>query len=91
MSDKPEPIRILLTGPGDTGKTHVVNALRALMAVYGSEHTLCFLAPTRSAASLIDGMTIHKGLGIKINSNKKGKGNREAGESMDDYTVLISI
>jgi hypothetical protein len=91
MSAKSEPIRILLTGPGGTGKTHVVNALCALMAVYGSEHTLRFLAPTGSAASLIDGMTIHKGLGIKIKSNKKGKGNREVGESTEDYTVLISI
>ena len=45
MSDHPQPIRILLTGPGGTGKTHVVNALRALMAEYGSEHTLHFLAP----------------------------------------------
>jgi hypothetical protein len=75
MSDNPQPICILLTGPGGTGKTHVVNALRTLMAEYGSEHTLCFLAPTGSAASLIDGMTIHKGLGIKIKSNRKGKGN----------------
>jgi PIF1-like helicase len=91
MSDTPEPIRILLTGPGGTGKTHVVNALRALMEIYGSEHTLRFLAPTGSAASLIDGMTIHKGLGIKIKSNQKGKGNREPGESSEDYTVLISV
>ena len=91
MSDHPQPIRILLTGPGGTGKTHVVNALRALMAEYGSEHTLRFLAPTGSAASLIDGMTIHKGLGIKIKSNSKGKGNRKPGESGEDYTVLISV
>jgi len=75
MSENPQPIRILLTGPGGTGKTHVVNALRALMAEYGSEHMLRFLAPTGSAASLIDGMTIHKGFGIKIKSNSKGKGN----------------
>jgi hypothetical protein len=91
MSNTTEPIRILLTGPGSTGKTHVVNALRALMAMYGSKHTLCFLAPTRSAASLIDGMTIHKGLGIKIKTNQKEKGNWEPGKSSEDYTVLISV
>jgi PIF1-like helicase len=91
MSDTPEPIRILLTGPGGTGKTHIVNALCALMAMYGSEHTLRFLAPTGSAALLIDGMTIHKGLGIKMKFNQKGKGNRESGESSEDYTVLISV
>ena len=91
MTDKPEPIRMLMTGPAGTGKTHVVNAVRALMAEYGEEHTLRLLAPTGTAASLIDGMTIHKGLGIKIKSNQKGKGNRNPGESSEDYTVLISV
>ena len=46
---------------------------------------------TGSAVSLIDGMMIHKGLGIKIKSNSKGKGNRKPGESGEDYTVLISV
>jgi hypothetical protein len=72
MLEKPEP---MMTGPAGTGKTHVVNAVRALMAEYGDEHSLQTLAPTGTAASLIDGMTIHKGLGIKIKSSQKGKGN----------------
>lgn len=81
-----------MTGPGDTGKTHIVKALRKVMTFYGSEHRIQFLAPTGSAASLIDGMTVHKGLGIKIvKSDGKGKGNRCVGESEEDYTVLVSI
>ncbi|KIK78682.1 hypothetical protein PAXRUDRAFT_28566 [Paxillus rubicundulus Ve08.2h10] len=48
-------------------------------------------APTGSAASLIDGMTIHKGLGIKIKSNNKGKGNHKPGESSKNHTVLITV
>jgi hypothetical protein len=91
LLEKKEPLRILLTGPGGTGKTHVVQALHAVMAVYGCEHVLRFLAPTGSAATLINGMTIHKGLGIKIKSNQKGKGNRKPGEGAEDYTVLISV
>jgi len=91
MLDKPEPIRMLMTGPAGTGKTHVVNAVCALMAKYGDKHSLQMLAPTGTATSLIDGMTIHKGLGIKIKSHQKGKGNRNPGESGEDYTVLISI
>jgi PIF1-like helicase len=86
-----EPMRLLLTGPSGTGKTHVVKGLRAVMAAYGCEHKIRFLAPTGSAAALIDGMTIHKGLGIKIKSNGKGKGNRKVGEDKEDYSVLISI
>jgi chromosomal replication initiation ATPase DnaA len=70
-----EPLQLLLTGPGGTGKTHVVKGLREVMAAYGCEHKIWFFAPTGSAAALIDGMTIHKGLGIKINAKNKGKGN----------------
>ena len=37
------------------------------------------------------GMTIHKGLGIKVYSKEKGKGNHEIGEDQDDYNVVISV
>jgi len=71
-----KPLRMLMTGPGGTGKTHVVKALQKVMKFYGCEHKIRFLAPTGSAASLIDGMTVHKGLGIKIiKADGKGKGN----------------
>ncbi|KAG2741944.1 hypothetical protein P692DRAFT_201725891, partial [Suillus brevipes Sb2] len=66
------PLSMVMTGPGGTGKTYVINAVKALMAHYGCEHQIRYLAPTGSAASLIDGMTIHKGLGIKIKSNRNG-------------------
>ncbi|KAF8231124.1 hypothetical protein L208DRAFT_1278606 [Tricholoma matsutake] len=59
-------MRMLLSGPGGTGKTHVVNAVQQIMKIYGYQHSIHFLAPSGSAASLIDGMTIHKGLSIKI-------------------------
>lgn len=89
------PLTMMMTGPGGTGKTHVVRAVRAVMAYYGCEHKIRFLAPTGSAAVLIDGMTVHKGLGIKMTSSNKGKGkgkgNRLPGESLEDYTVLISV
>lgn len=66
---KPAPLRMFLTGPGGTGKTHVVNAVKQVMKHYGCEDRIRFLAPTGSAATLIDGTTIHTGLNIKI---KKG-------------------
>ncbi|KAG1874168.1 hypothetical protein C8R48DRAFT_569511, partial [Suillus tomentosus] len=58
------PLSMVMTGPGGTGKTYVINAVKALMVHYGCGHQIRYLAPTGSAASLIDGMTIHKGLGI---------------------------
>ena len=86
-----DPLRMLLTGPGGTGKSHVVKAVQNVMEYYNASHTIRFLAPTGSAASLIDGMTIHKGLGIKVQSNEKGKGNRKLGEHHEDYNVIINV
>jgi len=46
---------MFMTGPG-TGKTHVVKAVQKVMEYYGVAHNIRFLAPTGSAATLIDGM-----------------------------------
>ena len=86
-----EPLRMFLTGPGGTGKTHVVKAVQKVMEYYNAGHTIRFLAPTGSAASLIEGMTVHKGLGIKVHAPDKGKGNRKLGENHEDYNVSITI
>ncbi|KAG1800749.1 uncharacterized protein HD556DRAFT_1438751 [Suillus plorans] len=83
-------LTMLMTEPGGTGKMHVVKAVRAVMEYYGYGHVIQFLALTSSVASLIDGMTIHKGLGIKIRAKSKGKGNRALGKSMEDYSVIVS-
>ncbi|KAF5357492.1 hypothetical protein D9758_012512 [Tetrapyrgos nigripes] len=82
---------MFLTGPGGTGKTHVVKSVKEVMMLYGMDHRIRFLAPTGRAASLIDGTTIHKGLGIQIKSKDKGKGNRKLGESEEDYSVCINV
>ncbi|KAG1733182.1 uncharacterized protein EDB91DRAFT_1057610, partial [Suillus paluster] len=74
-----EQLRMLMTGPGGTGKTHVVKAVQCVMEHYGCAHLIRFLAPTGSAAALINGMTVHKGLGIKIKSKNRGKGNHDIG------------
>ena len=82
---------MLMTGPGGTGKTHIVKAVQEVMRHYGAAHKIRYLAPTSSAAALIDGMTVHKGLGIKVKSKNKGKGNRKLGDHSEDYTVVITV
>ncbi|KAE9390453.1 hypothetical protein BT96DRAFT_756903, partial [Gymnopus androsaceus JB14] len=59
-----DPLRMFLTGPGGTGKTHVVRAVKEVMKYYGLDHTIRALALTGGAACLIEGSTIHKGLGL---------------------------
>src|SRR3977135_4473670 len=46
----PAQLRMFLTGPGGTGKTHVINAVSEVLAVYGCEHLIRYLAPTGGAA-----------------------------------------
>lgn len=76
-TDEEEPLRMLMTGPGGTGKSHSIKALKEFMEYYGSGHRLRLLAPTGSAASLIDGMTCHKGLSMKIKKEENcGKRHR---------------
>ncbi|THU89848.1 hypothetical protein K435DRAFT_677002, partial [Dendrothele bispora CBS 962.96] len=74
-TEQGEPLKMLLTGPGGTGKTHTVKAVREVMSHFGRENRICFLAPTGSAASLIQGTTIHTGLGIAVGS-KANTGDR---------------
>lgn len=93
LSDKDKndlALRMLMTGPGGTGKTHVVRALHAVMTAYGCSHRIRYLAPTGTAAALIDGTTIHSGLGIQIESKRKGKGGRNPGEDVEDYSVVVN-
>jgi hypothetical protein len=79
------PLRLLLTGPGGTGKTHVVKALQKLMSKYGAEHKLRLLAPTGSAAQGIDASTVHKSLGMQVRKKRNAKGT-----NIEDWFVEMS-
>lgn len=86
-----EPLRLLMTGPGGTGKSHSIKALKCFMMLYDSGHRLRLLAPTGSAASLIGGMTCHKGLALKI-KQKSDRGKKVQRTTMDElYEVGDSV
>ncbi|KAF9645466.1 hypothetical protein BDM02DRAFT_3101269, partial [Thelephora ganbajun] len=89
--DSGKPLRMLMTGPGGTGKTHAVKALQKLMMLHNLQHLIRFLGPTGSSAKQIGGTTIHKGLGLSIALKSKGHGNRKAGESNEDYSATINV
>ena len=85
-----DALRLLMTGPGGTGKTHSVMALKDLMEVYGSGHRLRLLAPTGSAATLIEGTTCHSGLSLRVRPKSE---QRRVGYDMlsQQYAVQISV
>lgn len=60
--------------------------------IYGCENIIWFLALTDSAASLLNRVTIHKDLGIKIGkTDGRGKENWAVRNSNKNYIVLVSI
>jgi PIF1-like helicase len=81
---KQDQLRMLLTGPGGTGKTHVVHAVQVIMSLYGLPHGYCSLAPTAYAALLIDGTTLHSGCNIKV----RAKNNRKTFTSENESQAL---
>ena len=89
--EPPPQLRMVITGPGGTGKTYAIGAVNNVMNVYGCEHCIHYLAPTGGAAKIIGGMTVHKGLGIAIKKRNKGKGNRSIDQDKEDYTVMINV
>jgi hypothetical protein len=91
VTDGRKPLRMVMTGPGGTGKTHAVKALQRLMTLHNLQHLIRFLGPTGSSAKQIGGTTIHKGLGLSIGLKSKGHGNRKVGESNEDYSATMSV
>ena len=91
VADCGKPLRMLMTRPGGTGKTHAVKALQKLMTLHNLQHLIRFLGPTGLSAKQIGGSTIHKGLGLSIALKSKGHGNRNVGDSNEDYSATISV
>ncbi|KAK4702713.1 hypothetical protein P7C70_g3507, partial [Phenoliferia sp. Uapishka_3] len=83
----PDPLRLLLMGPGGTGKTHIVKSVKKVMAHFQCEHQIRFAAYTGTAASLIDGETLHSSLKLKIHRTK-GQRSGTSGDQQDADLVV---
>ncbi|KAJ3487728.1 hypothetical protein NLI96_g3330 [Meripilus lineatus] len=58
------PLRMYLGGIGGTGKSQVIKSIIAYLAARNQSHRFIVMAPTGSAAALIDGSTYHSILGF---------------------------
>ena len=59
-----EQLKMYLGGMGGTGKSQVIKALIYLFGQRKEDHRFIVLAPTGTAAALLNGSTYHKALGI---------------------------
>ena len=67
---KSEQLKMYLGGMGRTGKSQVIKALIALFDQRNEAHRIMILAPTGSAAALLNGSTYHSALGVKSDSRR---------------------
>ncbi|KAF9013822.1 hypothetical protein BDZ89DRAFT_897678, partial [Hymenopellis radicata] len=58
------PFRIIVAGPGGTGKSRMYDAIKTFYTALNLEHELTFTAPTGIAAANIGGSTVSAELSL---------------------------
>lgn len=66
----PDPLRLYLGGIGGTGKSQVVKGILSFLENKNESFKCLVLAPTGSAASLVDGSTYHSALSLAVDSTE---------------------
>src|SRR6266704_4699669 len=68
---QPSQLKMYLGGMGGTGKSQVIKALISFFEKCKESHRIIILAPTGSAAALLNGSTYHSVLKISVASDEK--------------------
>ena len=73
---KLEPLRMFVSGVGGTGKSFLIEAIRALVTrIWGSEDLLCAIAaPTGLAAFNVGGVTMHRLFELPVEHSARAAG-----------------
>ena len=94
--DNPTQLKMYLGGMGGTGKSQVLKALIEFFKKRNESHRIIILAPTGSAAALLNGSTYHSVLAIGSEGNRtrnEQTSQRNVCERLDgvDYIFLDEI
>ena len=96
----PDQLKMYLGGMGGTGKTQVIKALISMFDQRQESHRFIVLAPTGTAAALLNGSTYHSVLGVRSSYEKNDESLRnensvikEVQERLDgvDYIFIDEI
>ena len=80
----PDQLKMYLGGMGGTGKTQVIKALISMFNQRKEDHRLIVLAPTGTAAALLNGSTYHSVLGVRSSCNKDDESLRNESSVIKD-------
>jgi ATP-dependent exoDNAse (exonuclease V) alpha subunit len=90
-----DPLRMFIGGPGGTGKSRVIDALKDFFEARGEKRRFRLSSYTGVAARNISGMTLHAALGMgqKEKKQKTGKALRDLMAIWDgvDYLFIDEI
>ena len=72
INTKPEPVHIYISGPGGTGKSHLIRMIREMIIRSSLKNStsqspaVVVVAPTGIAAYNVEGITIHRALNLPV-------------------------
>ena len=84
--NSPEQLKMHLGGMGGTGKTQVIKALISMFDQRHENHRFIVLAPTGTAAALLNGSTYYSILGIHMSN-----GNFEEDSLRNENSVIKEV
>ena len=76
--NKSSQLKMYLGGMGGTGKSQVIKSLMTLFEKRNELHRIIILAPTGSAAALLNGSTYHSVLGVGSDGERNGRNEQTA-------------
>jgi len=89
-SSTTEQLKMYLGGMGGTGKSQVIKAVTTMFERKKESHRFIVLAPTGSAAALLNGFTYHSALGVHIkqkgDSSFSGNGQASVADARERLT-----
>jgi len=89
LKDKPEQLRMFIGGPGGTGKSRVLDALREYFKSRNESHRFRLASFTGVAAKNIRGMTLHSALSLNKRKRRNDKGLTELISMWRDVDYLF--
>ena len=93
LEDTPNQLRMFICGPGGTGKSRVIDALRHFFHIQDEDHRLRLTSYTGVAAKHIRGMTLHSALNLNQRKKRTDKARAELISMWQkvDYLIIDEI